>query len=187
MMSATSPAEAVVFAKADHASFWARFLAGTIDLVVTLTAWLLLVLGTSRLLGSASLVTIAATGIVVWSLYSVVLKYNGSSTLGYLLLGLKVLNYAGARPKLWAIVVRSLLGLFSPVNLVIDGMWLSGDPQRQALRDKVVGTYVIKGAARPTGRGVISYVAIFGMGISVFGAEVLSLELSNEDRANALD
>jgi uncharacterized RDD family membrane protein YckC len=178
MMSASSPDQAVVFARTDHASFGIRFLAGTIDLLVSGTVWLLLLLGASRFLfnGNTSMWTIVVTGLVVWSLYSVMLKHMGSNTIGYLLLGLRVVSFSGARPKLWVIVVRSLLGLFSPVNLLIDGMWLSGDPQRQALRDRVVGTYIIKGAAKPIGQGVICYVAIFAMGISIFGAEVSPLE-----------
>jgi hypothetical protein len=46
---------------------------------------------------------------------------------------------------------------FGPLNWFMDLLWLSGDPHRQALRDKFAHTYVVKVRAKPAGTGEIIY------------------------------
>jgi hypothetical protein len=42
-----------------------------------------------------------------------------------------------------------------PLNFLIDLMWLTGDANRQAIRDKFAGTYVVRQDAMPAGTGPI--------------------------------
>jgi len=42
-----------------------------------------------------------------------------------------------------------------PLNYLVDLVWLSGDPHRQAIRDKVAGTYVVRRKAVPIGAGKV--------------------------------
>jgi hypothetical protein len=42
-----------------------------------------------------------------------------------------------------------------PLNFVLDLFWLTGDRDRQALRDKFAGTYVIRKDASPAGSGTV--------------------------------
>lgn len=46
---------------------------------------------------------------------------------------------------------------FGPLNFFVDILWLNGEENRQTLRDKMFGTYVIKRQAQPEGTGKILY------------------------------
>jgi hypothetical protein len=50
-----------------------------------------------------------------------------------------------------------LFAVIGPINVIIDLIWISGDSHRQAMRDKLAGTYVIKNKAQPVGKGKIIY------------------------------
>jgi len=53
---------------------------------------------------------------------------------------------------------------FGPLNWLFDLAWLSGDPHKQSMRDKISQTYVILLNARPEGtaRVVHSHYDILG-------------------------
>ena len=47
--------------------------------------------------------------------------------------------------------------LLGPINPILDFLYLSEDEQRQTIRDKLMGTLVVKVAAHPAGHGAKTY------------------------------
>jgi hypothetical protein len=59
-----------------------------------------------------------------------------------------------------------------PLNYLVDLIWLSGDPQKQALRDKFAQTYVIRKEASPAGSGKVVHRQYYFMGCSFLFREI---------------
>jgi hypothetical protein len=62
--------------------------------------------------------------------------------------------------------------LLGPFNFFVDLLWISSDPCRQALRDKVAHTYVVRVTAVPTGVGQVIYRIYTVFGMTLLFAEV---------------
>jgi len=56
-----------------------------------------------------------------------------------------------------ALTYRLMFAPLGPLNWFMDLLWVSGDAQRQSLRDKLAHTYVVKVKAQPVGTGKIVY------------------------------
>jgi uncharacterized RDD family membrane protein YckC len=91
----------------------------------------------------------------VWFGYFVLLKRSRFRTLGYVVAGAQIVNMKGERPSILSLTGRLLFALAGPLNFVFDILWLTGDTDRQAFRDKFAGTYVVRRNARPAGVGTI--------------------------------
>jgi hypothetical protein len=63
----------------------------------------------------------------------------------------------GQRPGLLALTVRMLFMIFGPINYLVDLAWISGDQHRQAFRDKLANTYVVRRLAAPIGTGRLTH------------------------------
>ena len=105
-------------------------------------------------------------------LYFVVLKATRFRTLGYRLCGADLVTLKGTRPSILVHAYRFLFFVLGPLNIALDLLWLGGDTQRQALRDKFAKTYVIRRGATPTGSGPIAFVPYSFMGASFIFQEV---------------
>ncbi|MDH3974742.1 MAG: RDD family protein [Deltaproteobacteria bacterium] len=90
-------------------------------------------------------------------IYLAILKPRPIRTIGYRLTGLKIIDLKGEQPSLLKMTWRFVLLAFGPFHLLFDIFWLGGDDNRQSLRDKLAGTYVIRKNAIPSGRGTIGY------------------------------
>jgi uncharacterized RDD family membrane protein YckC len=104
--------------------------------------------------------------------YMVVLKRSDRGTLGYLLTGVRIVDLEGNRPSILTMTFRFLLLVYGPFNFILDIFWLGGDKDKQTLRDKVVGTYVINRQAVPVGNGTQKYVQYSLMTYSILFREV---------------
>lgn len=108
-----------------------------------------------------------AGGVVLamW-LYLVPLKRSGFRTIGYRVIGAKLVNLKGARPALWLLTLRSLLWLFgfSPVTLMLEFLWCRVDDDRQSLRDRITNTCLVKHHATPIGTGEVHTAYYFSCG-----------------------
>ena len=165
----------VIFRRNDCASFGLRLLAGAIDLLIAgIVLWIVLEVAVILVpQGDNSEGPIAVLSIVItWFFYFVILKYFGSRTVGYSLCGIRILSMKGCRPSLWTIAIRSLLGIFGPIHFVVDLVWLSNDPQCQALKDKITRTYVVKKRAKPLAEGKIVYIPYTILTMSLVFPEV---------------
>jgi len=142
-------ATGVYFRRDDYAGFWRRVLIDSVDLVV-----IGIVCITSSVVGwmvfpSAALI-LAIWGTEMFS-YFVLLKRSTIRTVGYRLGGVRIVGQDGERPGISSLTLRLSFGVLSPFNWLMDLIWLSADPHRQALRDKLAGTYVVKTDALPCG------------------------------------
>jgi uncharacterized RDD family membrane protein YckC len=105
-------------------------------------------------------------------LYLAVVARSRLGTLGYLVTGVRVVNLCGHVPSLSAMAYRSLFAVLGPLNGLLDLVWLSGDPNRQSIRDKLAGTYIVRRSAQPAGRGRLRHVTLSLFGYTLMVSEV---------------
>ncbi len=159
--------EGVYYAPEDYASLSTRIVVLCIDasvlillLAIIMLAWLIF----SETDLEAMISAISLTWLAAAYGYMAILKPTTVGTLGYRLMGIRIVTLKGERPSLLVMSFRFILLLVGPLNQLLDILWLGGDEHKQALRDKLAGTYVIKRKAIPQGQGPIAYVAydLFG-------------------------
>jgi uncharacterized RDD family membrane protein YckC len=146
------PATGVYFWPGDYAPLWKRFLVDIADMAVAGIAWLVVFL-----FALPSLDLALAICAVLGFLYFVPLKRSRFRTLGYRLGGVRIVGLDGRPPGYFALTMRLVFALLGPLNWLMDLMFLSGDPHRQALRDKFAQTYVVRKDAEAAGQGKLVY------------------------------
>lgn len=120
--------------------------------------------------GLTPLAVNAAVFLLAWS-YLAGLKVTKLPTLGYRLARVQLVDLQGNRVSLWRSTCRFLF-LFLTLGNCVDLLLLSHDRNRQTLRDKLLGTYVVRRGAVPIGSGPISYPTYFVGGLSFVFSEV---------------
>jgi uncharacterized RDD family membrane protein YckC len=159
------------FRREDYAAIWRRFLIDIIDL---------LTVGTLCVALFALLWRSVPNKVILWSWmailfgYFVILKSSRLGTLGYRVAGVRIVGLNGQSPSLWNLTVRMMFLFLGPFNYVADLIWLSGDPHRQALRDKFAQTYVIRKKAMPAGTGTVIHRQYFVLGWNFLFREIES-------------
>jgi uncharacterized RDD family membrane protein YckC len=111
-----------------RASFWIRMTALLIDLVIVAIV--------AHGSGAFCLVALAGYAAIMW-------KYKGT-TLGGIILGLKVVRVDG-RPVDWPTAIVRALACF--ISLFVAGLgfiWIAIDPDRQGWHDRIAGTVVVR-------------------------------------------
>jgi uncharacterized RDD family membrane protein YckC len=108
----------------------------------------------------------------VWFSYFVLLKRSRFRTLGYRVAGARIVNLRGSRPSILSLFGRLLFAFVGPLNFLLDLFWLTGDANRQALRDKFAGTYVVREDASPAGAGAIAIRTYMFWGMTFLFREV---------------
>jgi uncharacterized RDD family membrane protein YckC len=160
-----------VYALSDHAGFLERLLIELLDVSLVGVVWLALT-WVGLQLGLPDWVSRLASLLLAWG-YLAALKVTPHGTLGYRVLHVKLVDLQGNPVKLWKSSLRFLLIFLGPVNVLFDIFWLTNDPNRQTLRDKIAGTYVIREHAAPVDRRPITYPMYFVGGLSFVIPEVL--------------
>ena len=125
-----------------------RATAAVIDLLIAALA-LGPAAGADYLIGVPFLTIYMGLGYAVWCL----ILMRGGQTPGLNLLGLKVVDGRGVTIGLWRYLLhRMVIGTLLPavasfgVYLLLDLLWPFWDQDRQALHDKIAGTYVVEAA-----------------------------------------
>ena len=108
--------------------------------------------------------------LLVW--YFVLLKPSKYRTVGYRLAQVKIVDLHGKKPSIFKMLIRVLLLLIGPFEIIIDLIWLSSEKTKQTLRDKYVGTYVVDERANPIGKENLQTVVLGVMGWSITYREV---------------
>jgi len=114
---------------------------------------------------------------IVAYFYLAVLKRSRIRTLGYVLTGVRIVNIEGKRPSLLRMTIRMapvfpLQFVALPWSLLFDLGWMVDEPQRQTLRDKWAGTFVVRRKAVPVGTAPVRYKRIGLGGIFLIFPEV---------------
>lgn len=166
--------EAAIFRLEDHIRTGRRLAIDAVDTVVAAVISILLTLIAAAVVDDAQALYPVAllVWLAVWIAYFVVLKRSRFRTLGYVLAGARIVNLTGAAPSYLALAARLAFAVLGPFNFVVDLLWVSSDPRRQALRDKFAHTYVIRQNAVAIGTGRIVYRVYTVFGMTMFFAEV---------------
>jgi uncharacterized RDD family membrane protein YckC len=153
--------QGVFYATTDSPGFIVRLLVDVIDLVIAIViADGFLWLANLALPPEPALRPFVPLPLfVLWWMYLVALKCTRVGSLGYLVFGIRAVNLKGERPSLLRMTLR--VGLSLAFNHVVDLIHLMSDDSRQALRDKLSETYLIKRKASPLGRGRFVYSRTF--------------------------
>jgi uncharacterized RDD family membrane protein YckC len=168
-----TPEQAVVYRIEDHLTVVRRLIVDIIDTTVATIVSLLITIGALPFADHEVVYFgILVTWPLVWVAYFVVLKASRFRTVGYVLCGARIVNLRGERPGYFALLGRLAFVLLGPFNFLVDLLWISSDPCRQALRDKVAHTYVIKISAVPSGAGQVVYRIYTVFGMTLLFAEV---------------
>jgi uncharacterized RDD family membrane protein YckC len=162
-------AQGVYYARVDQASFIVRILIDVLDVfVIILAMW---IAWHSSLAMDATRDAALHLCIAIWIIYFVIVKW-AARTLGYRAFGMKLVNLRGERAPLWSVMVRAGLMVLGPLNYLIDLLWMSTNANRQALRDQLLGTYVVKVKSLPIGTGPIIWENCHLMGYNFIVSEV---------------
>ena len=111
-----------------RAGFWRRLLAAILDFI--LLSLLLPALGPLFI----PVAVVYFAGMWAWK----------GTTIGSILLGLKVVRTDGEPVNLLVAIVRSLSSLFSGLVLGLGFLWAAWDRDKQTWHDKIAGTVVVK-------------------------------------------
>jgi uncharacterized RDD family membrane protein YckC len=160
----------VYYAENDVAGLVARLVALGVDVLLVALGWGVLSLAASLLELPQSAANVPAF-VLAWG-YLAWLKRSPMGTLGYRLCRLEVVDLSGERVSLATSTTRFLFLFWGPLNFLIDLIWLSHDANRQSLRDKIAGTYVVRRGSGPVGSGPISYPTYFVATLSFVVPEV---------------
>ena len=163
----------VYFAANDYLGAGRRLLMVCVDTVVLgVMVWVLSSLW-FHLVGDYEMF-LGVVVLAMW-LYLVPLKRSGFRTIGYRVIGAKLVNLQGARPALWLLTLRSLLWMFflAPLNLLLEFLWCRVDDDRQSIRDRLTNTCLVKQYATPIGTGEVHTAYYFSCGYTFAYAHVV--------------
>jgi len=152
--------EGVYYRRQDYAGLWRRLAVSILDAGVGFAGLLGLTLIWNVIMPASVAWLAFLTWLVVCYLYFVFCKRSRVRTLGYRIGRVRIVDICGDSPSLWSLTLRLLLaltGTYAYALGLIDLLWIAGDDDRQALRDKLAHTYVVKTSAQPLGRGPIVY------------------------------
>jgi len=121
----TTPDDWVVMVRA---GFWRRFLATFLDSLIFI------------FLVSA----IGPFALPFWVAYHVILWTWKGTTIGGIVMGIKVIRINGSELTLAVAVVRSLSSFFSALVLFLGFFWVAWDREKQSWHDKIAGTVIVK-------------------------------------------
>jgi uncharacterized RDD family membrane protein YckC len=171
--------EGVYYRRQDYAGFWRRLLVSTVDAVVALAGLLGLLLIWNAIMPVSGVSLAFLIWLLVGYLYFVVCKRSRWRTLGYRCGRVRIVAIRGDSPSSWSMTFRlilALMGTYSNVLGLVDLLWITSDDHRQALRDKLARTYVVRASAQPTGRGPIVYNVYHVLGWTLLLQEVRRIE-----------
>jgi len=149
------------YAARDYAGFLRRLLVVLVDSAFLLLAFIILALISAA---------VPVLDRFFWQLYLAtcylylaVLKSSSLGTIGYRVAGVRLVTLSGQTLNLWQTSCRLGFLILGPLNLPLDLIILRAEPDRQSMRDKIMGTFVVRRHAMAAGHGSIRYRRLFWM------------------------
>ncbi len=127
-----------------YASFWQRFAASLIDIIILSAIGQLL----KTVLGEPS--SDIASLVINWLYVALLLSGSWQATLGKRTLGIKVVGTNGERISFLNATGRHFATIVSAVILFIGYFMMLWSDKKQTLHDMMAGTFVVKGNAKPS-------------------------------------
>ncbi len=142
----------VIYKSKDYAGFTRRLLIAAVDGIVFVLLLLPIVVFTTIALKDHDafyfkINYIFSALLLIW--YFALLKRSKFRTVGYVLTGVKIVDLQGNKPSVFKMILRLFLLFIGPFVVYIDIPWLMSEATKQTLRDKYVGTYVVRKNAIP--------------------------------------
>lgn len=162
--------DGVYYAASDYVGLWPRIVILVVDTIVLLVGWALFAF-LSQLIGYPGIFTLLTIAFVWW--YEVPLKRSRFRTLGYWLMGCKIVNLRGEPPSYFMLTFRALMWASGPFNFLFDLFWCGIDDDRQTLRDRFSSTCVVKVNAEPVGSGSVQLTRFFAAGMALMYPRVV--------------
>jgi uncharacterized RDD family membrane protein YckC len=113
----------------ERVGFWRRFWASVLDLILVGTA-------TVHMFGPFFIIIFGAYFVAMWT-------WKGT-TIGGIVLGLKLVRTDGNPVTFPVALVRSLSSMFSALIFFLGFFWAAWDRDRQSWHDKIAGTVVVR-------------------------------------------
>jgi uncharacterized RDD family membrane protein YckC len=158
--------EGVYFERHDYVGFGPRFVIFIIDsLVLAALIWLIAFFWENTV-GEYTGMFSAFLLFAVW-FYLVPLKRSKVRTIGYRLMGCKLVTLKGTRPSLFMMTFRSLLWMFGPFHFLLDVIWCGIDDDRQTMRDRFSNMCLVRSNAEPIGTGEVHLAYLYAFGYSL--------------------
>ena len=172
-MAEETTIDGVYYNSYDYAGFLRRIIIACTDILAFAVFWGILVILWLYTHPEDDFLPPTGFWIVLISayLYLTIIK-RSIGTLGYLVTGVRVVDIHGNRPSIIRMTGRFMWLFILPYSLILDVLWLTGEESRQTLRDKTVGTYVIKRKAKPIGTGKCGIKVMSFMGLCLRLREV---------------
>ncbi len=104
--------------------------------------------------------------------YLTIVARSRIRTLGCIITGMRIADIRGRRPSLLQMTIRLVPLLPVPWSFLFDLGWIMDEPQRQTLRDKWAGTYVVRRGAKPIGTAPVRYKRIGFCGLFFIFPEI---------------
>lgn len=165
----------VYYETRDYIGLGRRLLILAIDLAVLGAGWLIVEIISAAGFVSDATYGMLGIGLLLFAyLYLTVVKASRLRTLGYRIVGARIVTIKGERPSIFRMSYRLMLWVVGPLNVIADLIWLGVDRDRQSLRDHFAGTYVIGATATSVGEGPVH--------LAYFQAFTLSLMLPTVTR-----
>jgi len=158
-MESLNNSDGVYYDREAYAGFWLRLIVDVIDISAIMSLSIVVTILFIKVFTPSEqyIPVLLLLWVGLWFTYFVLLKRSSFGTLGYKLCKVRVVNLRGERPSILALTFRLIFAAIGPLNMLFDLIWLSGDENRQALRDKFAQTYVVKENATPIGTGKLTY------------------------------
>jgi uncharacterized RDD family membrane protein YckC len=160
--------DGVYYASVDYRGLTPRILIVIVDLVVLFAAFFAFAIAfdTFRRHGDRyAALSLLAFFLAVFG-YLTVLKAT-FGTAGYWLTGSRIVNLRGQRPSVLRMTLRLIMFLFFPISFIGDFIWCMVDEDRQTLRDRFAGTFVIRWYAEPIGNGAVHLTHYHAFGLAL--------------------
>ena len=160
--------DGVYYAAEDYVSLTQRLIILAIDIAVLFGVLIVFVTVNNLLYGNTEQLSLPIFWLCLltfWAYLTIMKSTTG--TVGYWSTGAKIVNLRGQPPSIWRMSFRLLLWVLGPFNLFFDLGWCTVDNDRQTLRDRFAGTYVIKRDSVPTGTGEIHLSYYHAMGLTL--------------------
>ena len=171
--------EAVCFAPEDYAGPGVRWAIIAVDICILLLLYVFLLIAGLLLEPSTSISGVAifgATYSLMWVFYLGVVHSVGLGSVGYRVMGYKLVDYFGRRPTLWRAIVRSGALLLSPSHILIDYVFVLCPRTRQTFWDLTAETVVVRQHAEPQSTARLCSKLVFFVGQTYVWREPDSME-----------
>jgi len=172
--------EGVYYRREDYAGFWRRAMVDVVDFIIMAVMVTVSTAAIAPFFPDWFAEVLMGVAGLIWFGYLVVLKGSRFRTPGYRLGRVALVGFDGCPAGWGKLFLRACFVGLGPINFLLDLVWVFSDWHRQALRDKVAQTYLIRNGALPIGKGRIVYRSWY-----VWGYNLLVREVVVEEAARA--